>query len=61
MDEINKRLGTDFKTQSIRLRNVGVHSSSKCGSDALRTYFNETTLFHIASQYAADVLRLGYL
>lgn len=63
---INKRAGTDFVAGPVSNPN-GHGDAAKgkvensCEFPEIMANFNKTTLYNIASQYAMDVLRYGYL
>ena len=64
--EINDRVGTRFVP--VAVTNPNGHGKpgqgnveNSCTDPEIMANFNETTLYNIASQYAMDVLRYGYL
>lgn len=66
VDLINRRCGSSFEAQYVGNPNghgaPGMNGiENACGLASVRSMFNESTLFTIASQYAMDVINYGYM
>jgi hypothetical protein len=66
VQQINKRSGSDFEAQYVTNPNGhgdpdtnGIENA--CELDSVRSMFNESTLYAIASQYSMDVMGFGYM
>ncbi|NJO33719.1 MAG: hypothetical protein HC869_11820 [Rhodospirillales bacterium] len=58
--------GSSFDAQHVRNPNGQGMSSANgienvCSLPGVRSMFNESTLYNIASQYAMDVINFGYM
>jgi hypothetical protein len=66
VEEINRRMGTEFTVGHVGNPNGHGNQTAGgietvCENSLVKSYFNETTIFNIAIQYAMDIVRYGYM